>query len=242
MKVIDVSKRNGAYIDWKKVKASGVEGVIIRAGYGRHISQKDKFFEQNYAGAVAAGLHVGSYWYSYADSPDDAKLEANVFLEAIKGKKFDLPVYFDIEEPKHEEMSKTICTAMCDSFCQTMEKAGYFVGVYSYDSFFTSNLHTSIAQKYSQWVARLDSKPKNKYDMWQYSWTERIDGIAGNVDANNCYVDFPKIIKNSKLNGYNSAMKYTVQAVAKGLRSTEADELLRDVSKLGMTAIKSEEG
>lgn len=241
MKVIDVSKHNGAYINWQKVKESGVDGVIIRAGYGRHISQKDKFFEQNYAGAVAAGLHVGSYWYSYADSPDDAKLEANVFLEAIKGKKFDLPVYFDIEEPKHEKMSKTICTAMCESFCQTMEKAGYFVGVYSYDSFFTSNLHTSIAQKYSQWVARLGSKPKNKYDMWQYSWTERVDGIAGNVDANNCYVDFPKIIKNSKLNGYQDTTKYRIEAIKEGLTSTEADLLARDASKLGMIVKKIKE-
>lgn len=240
MKVIDVSKHNGAYIDWKKVKASGVEGVIIRAGYGRHISQKDKFFEQNYAGAVSAGLHVGSYWYSYADSPPDAKLEAQAFLEAIKDKKFDLPVYFDIEEPKHEKMSKTICTAMTDVFCSEMEKAGYFCGVYSYDSFFTTNLYPTITQKYSQWVARLGSKPKNKHDMWQYSWTEKINGINGNVDANNCYVDFPKIIKGAKLNGYQD-VRYRIEAVKEGLTSTEADLLARDASKLGMTVVKIKE-
>ena len=241
MKVIDVSKHNGAVIGWNKVKASGVDGVIIRAGYGRYISQKDKYFEQNYKGAVAAGLHVGSYWYSYADNPSDAKLEAEVFIEAIKGKKFDMPVYFDIEEPKHAKMSKTICTAMCDAFCSAMEGAGYFCGVYSYDSFFTSNLYPAIAKKYSQWVARIGSKPTNKHDMWQYSWTEQIDGITGKVDSNECYVDFPKIIKNSKLNGYQDTSKYTITAIKEGLTSTEADKLAKEADELGMTVIKKEE-
>ena len=184
MKVIDVSKHNGPYIDWNKVKASGVDGVIIRAGYGRHISQKDKYFEQNYKGAAAAGLHVGSYWYSYADNPADAKVEASVFLEAIKGKKFDLPVYFDIEEPKHAKMNKTVCTAMCEAFCSMMEGAGYFCGVYSYDAFFTNNLHDVITLKYSQWVSRIGGKPKNKNDMWQFSWTGQVGGIDGKVDMN----------------------------------------------------------
>ena len=241
MKVIDVSKHNGDKIDWEKVKAAGVYGVIIRAGYGRYISQKDKFFEQNYAGAVAAGLHVGSYWYSYADSPPDAKLEASVFLEAIKDKKFDLPVYFDIEEPKHAKMSKTICTAMTDMFCSEMEKAGYFCGVYSYDSFFTSNLYPTITQKYSQWVARLGSKPTNKHDMWQYSWTEKINGITGNVDCNKCYMDFPKIIKGAKLNGYQD-VHYRIEAVKEGLSSSEADKLASELSKNGMTVLKIKEG
>lgn len=242
MKVIDVSKHNGDKIDWKKVKAAGVYGVIIRAGYGRYISQKDKFFEQNYAGAVAAGLHVGSYWYSYADSPADAKLEAQVFLEAIKDKKFDLPVYFDIEEPKHSKMSKTICTAMCDAFCSTMEKAGYFCGVYSYDSFFTTNLYPTITQKYSQWVARIGSKPTNEYDMWQYTWTDTIDGISGKVDSNRCYKTFPDIIKKAGLNGYgNKSVTYKIEAVKAGLNSAEADKLASELSKNGMTVVKKEE-
>lgn len=64
-KGIDVSTWQGN-IDFSKVKAAGIDFVIIRAGYGREISQKDKYFEQNYKNAKAAGLNVGAYWYSYA--------------------------------------------------------------------------------------------------------------------------------------------------------------------------------
>jgi len=71
-KGIDVSVWQGD-IDFAKVKANGIDFVIIRAGYGKLASQKDKCFEQNYSRAKAAGLHVGAYWYSYAQSADEAK-------------------------------------------------------------------------------------------------------------------------------------------------------------------------
>lgn len=58
VKVIDVSKHNGT-IDFKAVKASGIYGVIIRAGYGRSISQKDPTFEKYYKDAKDAGLMDG---------------------------------------------------------------------------------------------------------------------------------------------------------------------------------------
>lgn len=96
-KGIDVSVWQGD-IDFAKVKANGIDFVIIRAGYGKLTSQKDKYFEQNYSRAKAAGLHVGAYWYSYAQSADDAKKEAQTCISVLKGKQFDYPVYFDIEE------------------------------------------------------------------------------------------------------------------------------------------------
>ena len=194
-------------IDWAKVKASGIYGVIIRAGYGRVISQKDSAFERNYAGALAAGLHIGAYWYSYAESAEVAMIEANVFMQVLKGKKFDLPVYFDIEEAKQVKLSKTICDGMVTEFCTTLEKAGYFAGVYSFDSFFNSNLSTAIVQRFSAWAARVENiKPTSckAYGMHQYSWLGKVDGCNGDVDMNYCYKDFPAIIKAKKLNGYNT--------------------------------------
>ena len=87
---IDVSRHNGA-IDWGAVKKSGkVDFSIIRAGYGKSISQKDAKFEQNYAGAKAAGIPVGAYWYSYAITPAEAEAEARTFLQAIAGKQYVL--------------------------------------------------------------------------------------------------------------------------------------------------------
>ena len=239
MKIIDVSKHNGN-IDWVKVKNAGVEGAIIRAGYGRHISQKDSRFEANYSGALAAGLHVGAYWYSYADSPADAKTEAEVFLEVLKGKKFDLPVYFDIEEQKHVKAGRTMCTAMTEAFCSTVEKAGYFTGVYSFDSFFTTNLYPDISKKYTCWVARIGAKPKNTHDMWQYSWKEKIKGINGETDVNNCYKDFPSIIVKAKLNGYGAETKYKVTACISGVDKLNADKIAKACSEMGMTVVTEE--
>lgn len=237
MKIIDVSHHNGV-IDWVKVKTSGIDGAIIRAGYGRVSIQKDTMFEKNYAGAKAAGLHIGSYWYSYADTATDAVTEANVFLDVIKGKIFDLPVYFDIEEQKHLKLGKSVCTAMVDNFCKTLEQAGYFAGVYSFDSFFTSNLDLSIQDKYSVWVARVENvKPTSckKYDMHQYSWKGKVNGISAAVDMNDCYKDFPNIIKNARLNGYSKAQSlFTVTAKISGVSKTKADCVKAACEQLGM--------
>ena len=97
IKGIDVSSWQGN-IDFGKVKASGIDFVIIRAGYGREVSQIDKCFVQNYNAAKVAGLDVGAYWYSYADSAEDAVKEAKACMEVIKGKKFEYPIYFDLEK------------------------------------------------------------------------------------------------------------------------------------------------
>ena len=73
VKGIDVSVWQKS-IDFNKVKRSGIEFVIMRAGYGSALSQKDKCFEQNYARAKAAGLHIGAYWYSYLQRDGSGRL------------------------------------------------------------------------------------------------------------------------------------------------------------------------
>ena len=243
MKIIDVSKHNGT-IDWKKVRASGVDGVIIRAGFGRLASQKDIMFETNYKGAAEAGLHIGAYWYSYAVTAAEAEQEARTFLECIKGKKFDLPIYFDIEEEKQVKLGKKLCTDIVNAFCETAERAGYFIGVYSFDSFFASNLDPQIQKKFSCWVARVDGKPPQScgtYGMWQYSWKAGISGISGNVNISECYKDFPKIIRSAGLNGYGKADTYAVKAEISGISSLHADKIISSCLELGMTVNKEKE-
>lgn len=189
-KGIDVSTWNGT-IDFAKVKNSGIDFVIIRSGYGRLTSQKDNRFEQYYAGATKAGLKVGSYWYSYASSVAEAKLEANACLACVKGKKFDLPIYFDMEESSQFRLGRKACTEMALAFCQVIEAAGYKAGVYSNTNWFSNVLDkATIQKKYSIWHAQWSSVAATNCDVWQYADNGKVSGINGNVDMNVCYKTF----------------------------------------------------
>ena len=236
MKIIDISSHNGN-VDFKKVISQRIDGVIIRAGYGKIISQKDKLFDVNYKNAKANNLNVGAYWYSYASDADEARLEALKFLDVIKNKTFELPLYLDIEENKQVKLGKTICTKIAEAFCQTLENAGYFCGIYSFDSFFTTNLDKSIPQKYSLWIARTDGKKPQSYavyDMWQYSWKEKIPEHTCDFDISKCYRNFPEIIKNAGLNGFKKTDTYSVTAEINGIDFPKADKIKTACLELSM--------
>ena len=192
-KVIDLSHHN-TVTDFAAVKNAGIYGVILRAGYGREASQKDRKFEEFYAAAKAAGLHIGAYWYSYADRVADAAQEANACLSCIQGKQFDFPVYYDLEESSTAALGKAACTQLAVDFCTAMEQAGYWAGVYANTNWFTNYLNFDpLAAKYTIWLAdyRENYNTTFKRDMHQYTSTGRVAGISGNVDCNRCTRDFP---------------------------------------------------
>lgn len=204
VKGIDVSKWQGS-VDFEKVKADGYEFVIINAGYGKYISQKDKCFEDNYKKAKAAGLGVGAYWYSYAASAEDAKQEAKVCLEAIKGKQFDYPVYFDLEEQSQFNKGRDFCDSLVKAFCTELENAGYFAGLYCSTYWLTNYISKDVASRYALWVAEYGSKCNYAvaaYGMWQHSCSGKVNGIGGDVDLDYAYEDYPSAIKAAGLNGY----------------------------------------
>lgn len=216
MNGIDVSKHQGV-IDWKKVKADGVEFAILRAGYGRELSQKDVQFENNYKGCKANNIPCGVYWYSYAMSAEEAKKEAQTCLETIKGKQFEYPIYFDIEEKKQLELGKAACTEITKAFLETVEKAGYWVGVYSSKSHLETHIAEDVRKRYAVWVAHYGVKKttySGQFGMWQKSSTGKIDGIKGNVDQNECYIDYPTKIKEAGRNGFKKIVSKT-ETVAK---------------------------
>jgi GH25 family lysozyme M1 (1,4-beta-N-acetylmuramidase) len=185
--VIDVSYCQVG-IDYKKVKDAGIEGVIIRSGYGRETSQKDCQFENHYKGAKAAGLKIGSYWYSYADSVSDAKKEAAACLACVKGKSFELPIYFDMEDSSQTVYGKTALTNMAIAFCDAIKAAGYKAGVYANLNWFNNYLnYKTLKSKYSIWLAQYNSKNDLDCDIWQNSSSGKISGISGNVDTNIVY-------------------------------------------------------
>lgn len=211
-KGIDVSKWQGA-VDWTKVKQSGVQFAIIKAGGSDAGFYKDPRFERNYAGCKTAGIHVGAYYYvgRKCTSKADGEADAKRFLELLKGKQFDMPVYIDVEDPLPATQNGNTQAAI--GFCNAMEKAGYFTGVYASDiSGFHDRLHMSALKKYTWWVARYGSNvayaTENK-GIWQYSSTGRVAGINGNVDMDICYVDFPATIKSKGFNGYSKSAVVT---------------------------------
>ena len=203
MKGIDVSVHNGN-INWQKVKADGIRFAILRAGYGRELFQKDARFEENYKNAKAAGIPVGAYWYSYAMSEDEARLEADVFLSVIKGKQFEFPVYFDVEENKQFELGKEKLSAIMRAFLEKVESAGYFTGLYGSASSLTTYTADDIKNRYTIWLAHWVEKTNysGAYALWQYSDKGSVNGISSNVDLDICTTDFPAIIKEKGLNGF----------------------------------------
>lgn len=203
MKGIDVSVHNGD-IDWGKVKTDGIDFAILRAGYGKLASQKDQKFEQNYKNAKAVNLPVGAYWYSYAMNENEARQEADVFLSVIKGKQFEMPVYFDLEEKKQFDLGKEKVSAIMRAFLEKVESAGYFTGLYGSASSLTIHTADDIKSRYTIWLAHWvdETNYSGAYGVWQHSEKGKVAGINGNVDLDICYKDFPTVIKNKGLNGF----------------------------------------
>nr|WP_303693510.1 GH25 family lysozyme [Ruminococcus bromii] len=187
-KCIDVSTWQGS-IDFNKVKSAGYNYVIIRAGYGKEKSQKDNMFETNYKNAKSAGLKVGAYWFSYAMSPSTATAEADACLSCIKGKKFELPVYYDMEYQPAMSTSNSNYTKMAVNFCNKLKSNGFKSGVYSSASVYDYLLNRTTLKNngISIWNAEWYIKPSITCDVWQYSDNGRINGISTNVDLNYIY-------------------------------------------------------
>lgn len=204
IKGIDVSHWQGN-IDWAKVKASGVQFAIIKAGGSDDGFYTDSKWEANYKDAKANGIAVGAYYFVGPKCVNAAagKVDAERFIQLLKGKQLEYPVFMDNEaQPASAKAGITEATI---AFCETMEAAGYFVGIYgSTDSGFRERMDDSKLTAYTHWVAQYASKCTyaGSYGIWQYSSTGRVSGISGNVDMDLSYVDYPATITGGGFNGY----------------------------------------
>lgn len=195
--VIDVSEWQGD-IDWAKAKADGVEGVIIRLGYGEG-NNADKKAQRNISECKRLGIPFGIYWYSYADTPALAKEEGADVVAKLKQfgvNPSDLayPVYYDLEkwtwEGHKPPTDPNVYNNIVNNWYSALQSAGYKnLGVYSYTSYLQGPLkHANIYAK-TAWVAQygarmgFDSFPTNSRG-WQYTSSGKVDGISGNVDMN----------------------------------------------------------
>ena len=192
---IDVSKYQGE-INWNKVKAAGVEFVIIRLGYrGYGWAGKivyDENFKKNIEGAQAVGIEVGVYFFSQALNDAEALEEAQFVIDAIKDYNITYPVVFDTEaisdslNPRTKNITKERVTLNCKVFCDAIEKAGYDSMIYYNMPWCAKKLDLSMLNDYDIWYADYLPMPQSPYifNMWQYTGTGRVDGINGDVDIN----------------------------------------------------------
>lgn len=192
---VDVSIFNGN-IDWKKVKADGIDFAIIRIGgrfYGGGGLYPDDLFEQNYKGAKAAGVKIGLYFYSQAKTEAEAEEEVEYIMDMLDGRNIDLPIYMDYECPsgsRISKMTKTQGTKNVKAFCEAVEAEGYDAGFYSYPAFINKYVDAEeISSLYPVWVAHYyhTCSYEYDYDMWQYSSGGHVEGISDRVDVNFWY-------------------------------------------------------
>jgi GH25 family lysozyme M1 (1,4-beta-N-acetylmuramidase) len=210
MKGIDVSVHNGVF-PWGNVK-NEIDFAILRAGYGRLVSQKDKQFENNYAGCKANGIPVGAYQFSYAENAEEAKQEAEIMLEWLKGKTFEFPIALDLEDDEKESRNKNRrknANAIITAYREILEKEGYFVALYASKSWLESYVSLEIRNNIDVWVAHYtkNEQPttyKNPYGIWQFTSTNgHVPSFKGDLDVNYAYKDYPTIIKNGGFNGFS---------------------------------------
>lgn len=189
MKVIDVSEHNGN-IDYAKVKADGVDGVIIRAGYGK--GNVDKKFTANITGAIKNNLKIGIYWFSYAYTEDMARAEAKYCDEIITTYKslLEMPVFFDWEydsmkfaKKNNVNPDKDLITGMTKAFCEEIKELGYDAGYYLNLDYAKNYYFEDELKDYKKWFARYVKKEQKDCYLWQNSNKGQIDGIKGDVDT-----------------------------------------------------------
>ena len=199
--VIDVSQFQGA-IDWAKV-APQVSAAIIRLGYRGYGAagtlMTDPTYQGNMDGAIAAGLPVGVYWCSQALSDAEALEEARYCVDKLRGYQLTYPVLLDSEHMgpgasgRADKIGKARRTQYGLTWARAMRDAGYTVGLYCSESWYTAEIDGDAFVKngFDIWLAKYSSTPpKHPCDAWQFTSSARMDGISTNVDQNHVYKDY----------------------------------------------------
>lgn len=226
---IDVSAHQGNF-DFKRAKNEGVEFVIIRGAWGTNM---DKKFETYYKQAKDLGLNVGLYIYSYAKTVDEAKLEAEyLYNHCIKGKQYELPIYFDIEDKTQLGLSKQLKTNMVKAFCDYLGNKNCWAGVYASLDWFKNKLNDNELQNYAHWVAQWSKNCTYKGEdgvlgMWQFGGETNVirsNKVAGQVcDQNYMLIDYPTEMKKAGRNGFTKTNTPT--------KPVQKQETLTEVAK-----------
>ena len=203
-KGIDVSKWQGT-VDWEKVKASGIEFAMLRAGYGQ--GNMDPQFERNASECTRLGIPFGVYWFSYACTADMARREAQFCMDAADKYKLQYPMAFDFEydsvdnaADKGVSVTKELASSMARAFCDEVKAGGYYPMVYANPNYLAAYFDADIPKEFDIWLAKWprDPQPENEPEqsggMWQYTSSGTVNGINGRVDMDAAYKDYPALI------------------------------------------------
>ena len=233
---IDVSYHQGT-IDWEKVKNSGqVDFAIIRCGIGMdQTNQDDTQWENNTSECERFGIPYGTFLYSYADTVEKARSEAQHVVRLVQGKNLTYPIYYDMEDNSvMNKIDSKTAGEIAQTFLNTLEANGYKnVAVYSSKSLFETKLTADIFNRYPRWVAHYNDTCgyQGSYHMWQYTNKGQIDGITGNVD-----LDYK--IGNWTSAGYTPAPATPTTAVKKTTVSKPKATTIKSLKKRGKKAVK----
>ena len=221
MKGIDISSHQKGF----KIKQNnGYDFVILRAGftgYGTGVSlNKDACFEDFYRQCKNNNIPVGAYWYSCANTYEKGVKEANYMLNnCLKDKKFEYPIYIDVEDNHWQLKNKKGTTDAIIGFCKTLESKGYYVGIYANTDWFKNHIDTNRIKAYDKWLAQwTKNKPTfMSYGLWQNSDSGHISGYR--VDTDISLIDYPSIIKKACLNNFKKqgteGSKKSINEIAK---------------------------
>ena len=214
MKGIDISSWQDS-LDLSKIKT---DFVILRGGFTGYVSlnqNKDSSFEKFYKQAKQLNIPVGCYYYSCCNSYETGLKESKWFYEnCLKGKQFEFPVYIDVEDKHNQLNNKKGVTDGIIAFGDYLEKQGFYFGVYGSDiSGFKDMMDINRLERFDKWVARYGSKPRYvlTYGLWQDSSTGKLNGYSGNLDTDESFKNYPKIIKQAKLNGFGDYQEKPIE-------------------------------
>lgn len=200
-KGIDVSSYQGN-IDWERAKEY-IDFAIIRCGYGNNItSQDDIKFERNAESCKIQNIPFGVYLFSYATNLNMAQSEVDHTLRLIKNHQLEYPVFLDVEEKAQLSLPKEKLVEIVKYYCDKIEKAGYYVGIYASLSTLNGILNSEELDPYDKWVAEWgrDLNYHKPCGLWQNTNDARIPGIETRVDGDIAFYDYPKIIRENGLN------------------------------------------
>ena len=206
------AQENYLPIDFEAIKAQGYDFVILKIGSSH--SGKSAVFDTDYEGAKAAGLEVGGYYYTYSKTHYGNSNDARDVINWIKGKQFEYPIYYDLEDSYLEGLGKDEYTKNITCFIETLQENGYYGALYTNDNWLYNFLDTEkILASFDIWIANWDSENQvwselyntPPLSMWQVTDAQQVNGLetnGGKADLNFCYKDYSAIMKKWGLNGF----------------------------------------